>query len=226
MRDDKTTETIYSSERHIHCLIICIYADFQSWCHRKKVCIKSSPSDATSKKTPACWLQGNRVLLVWRIYLWLTLVQTTTWMTMLTLSGSTNSGSDECCGHVPLSGILLISVVILCSFLFWDFLTLEIAKLKALYVPKLKNWRCKYYQPYFIFFSLVSVSMNTPKTFDLFPVLVYVTFIMDLCVTFLFTAEMIAKMHIRGVFKVRSWLVYFIFLEMFNCGGHFAYYLK
>ncbi len=45
--------------------------------------------------------------------------------------------------------------------------------------------------------------MNTPKTFDTVPVLIYVTFSIDLFVTFLFTAEMIAKMHIRGVFKVR-----------------------
>jgi len=52
--------------------------------------------------------------------------------------------------------------------------------------------------------SLISISMNTPKTFDMFPQLVYVTFVIDLIVTFLFTAEMIAKMHIRGIIKVRS----------------------
>lgn len=50
--------------------------------------------------------------------------------------------------------------------------------------------------------SLISVSMNTPKTFDLHPALVYVTFVIDVLVTFCFTAEMIAKMHIRGIFKV------------------------
>ncbi len=50
--------------------------------------------------------------------------------------------------------------------------------------------------------SLVSVSMNTPKTFDIHSNLVYVTFTIDLLVTFLFTAEMIAKMHIRGIIKV------------------------
>ncbi len=44
--------------------------------------------------------------------------------------------------------------------------------------------------------------MNTPKTFVIYPELMYVTFVIDLCVTFLFTAEMIAKMHIRGVLKV------------------------
>ena len=50
--------------------------------------------------------------------------------------------------------------------------------------------------------SLISVSMNTPKTFVDHPPLVYVTFTIDLIVTFLFTAEMIAKMHIRGIIKV------------------------
>ncbi|GAB6021165.1 hypothetical protein CHUAL_003795 [Chamberlinius hualienensis] len=49
--------------------------------------------------------------------------------------------------------------------------------------------------------SLVSVSLNTPKTFGKHPFFVYVTFCCDLFVTFLFTAEMIAKMHIRGVWK-------------------------
>ena len=50
--------------------------------------------------------------------------------------------------------------------------------------------------------SLVSVSMNTPKTFDMHPELVYLTFTIDLVVTFLLTAEMIAEMHIRGIIKV------------------------
>ena len=52
--------------------------------------------------------------------------------------------------------------------------------------------------------SLVSVSMNTPKTFEVYGFLMYLTFVIDLFVTFLFTAEMIAKMHIRGVYKVRD----------------------
>ena len=51
--------------------------------------------------------------------------------------------------------------------------------------------------------SLASVCLNTPKTFEKVPPLQYVTFICDLVVTFLFTAEMIAKMHIRGILKVR-----------------------
>lgn len=49
--------------------------------------------------------------------------------------------------------------------------------------------------------SLVSVSMNTPKTFEKYSSLRYITFGCDLFVTFLFTAEMIAKMHIRGILK-------------------------
>lgn len=52
--------------------------------------------------------------------------------------------------------------------------------------------------------SLASVCLNTPKTFEKVPSLQYVTFICDLIVTFLFTAEMIAKMHIRGILKVKS----------------------
>lgn len=49
--------------------------------------------------------------------------------------------------------------------------------------------------------SLASVSLNTPKTFEKFPVLQYVTFIVDIAITLLFTAEMIVKMHIRGIWK-------------------------
>ncbi|XP_061184372.1 sodium leak channel NALCN-like isoform X2 [Saccostrea echinata] len=51
------------------------------------------------------------------------------------------------------------------------------------------------------FLSLVSVSLNTPEMFALSVHLMYVTFIFDLIVTFLFSAEMIAKMHIRGIVK-------------------------
>ena len=50
--------------------------------------------------------------------------------------------------------------------------------------------------------SLFSVCLNTPKTFEKYPPAEYITFICDLIVTFLFTAEMIAKMHIRGILKV------------------------
>ncbi|XP_028179224.1 sodium leak channel non-selective protein [Ostrinia furnacalis] len=49
--------------------------------------------------------------------------------------------------------------------------------------------------------SLLSVSLNTPKSFEKYPYLQTVTFAVDCCVTLLFTAEMIAKMHIRGILK-------------------------
>ncbi|CAL4168519.1 unnamed protein product, partial [Meganyctiphanes norvegica] len=49
--------------------------------------------------------------------------------------------------------------------------------------------------------SLISVSANTPKSFENYPNLKYITFIVDLVVTFFFTAEMIAKMHVRGILK-------------------------
>lgn len=50
--------------------------------------------------------------------------------------------------------------------------------------------------------SLASVSLNTPKTFEKIPIFQYVTFIVDTSITLLFTAEMIAKIHIRGIWKV------------------------
>lgn len=50
--------------------------------------------------------------------------------------------------------------------------------------------------------SLASVSCNTPKTFERYPFFQYLTFICDTTVTLLFSAEMIAKMHIRGILKV------------------------
>ncbi|KAI4457600.1 sodium leak channel non-selective protein [Holotrichia oblita] len=50
--------------------------------------------------------------------------------------------------------------------------------------------------------SLASVSCNTPKTFEKIPPMQYITFGCDILVTVLFTAEMIAKMHIRGILKV------------------------
>ncbi|CAK6959125.1 sodium leak channel non-selective protein isoform X1 [Scomber scombrus] len=50
--------------------------------------------------------------------------------------------------------------------------------------------------------SVISVCMNTPKTFEHYPPLQYVTFTLDTLLMFLYTAEMIAKMHIRGIIKV------------------------
>uniref|UniRef100_A0A8B9HL36 Sodium leak channel, non-selective n=1 Tax=Astyanax mexicanus TaxID=7994 RepID=A0A8B9HL36_ASTMX len=49
--------------------------------------------------------------------------------------------------------------------------------------------------------SVISVCMNTPKTFEHYPPLEYVTFALDTLLMFLYTAEMIAKMHIRGIIK-------------------------
>lgn len=47
--------------------------------------------------------------------------------------------------------------------------------------------------------SLASVSSNTPKTFERYPPMQYITLTCDVVVTLFFTAEMIAKMHIRSV---------------------------
>ena len=44
--------------------------------------------------------------------------------------------------------------------------------------------------------------MNTPKTFELYPNLFYVTWCIDFVVTTFFTAELMAKVAIRGAFKV------------------------
>ncbi|XP_065332108.1 sodium leak channel NALCN isoform X4 [Cloeon dipterum] len=52
--------------------------------------------------------------------------------------------------------------------------------------------------------SLFSVAANTPKTFERHPSLQYVTFCCDALATALFTAEMVAKMQIRGILKVRA----------------------
>ncbi|GAB1299202.1 Sodium leak channel NALCN [Apodemus speciosus] len=49
--------------------------------------------------------------------------------------------------------------------------------------------------------SVISVCMNTPMTFEHYPPLQYVTFTLDTLLMFLYTAEMIAKMHIRGIVK-------------------------
>ncbi|KAJ8956573.1 hypothetical protein NQ314_006700 [Rhamnusium bicolor] len=49
--------------------------------------------------------------------------------------------------------------------------------------------------------SLASVSCNTPKTFEKFHFMQTTTFSVDAVVTVLFTSEMIAKMHIRGILK-------------------------
>lgn len=56
--------------------------------------------------------------------------------------------------------------------------------------------------------SVISVCMNTPKTFEHYPPLQYVTFALDTLLMFLYTAEMIAKMHIRGIVKVSVQIVF------------------
>lgn len=48
------------------------------------------------------------------------------------------------------------------------------------------------------FLSLASVSTNTSYTFKWTPILLYVTFIVDVFVTLIFTAEFISKVHSRG----------------------------
>ncbi|GBN65043.1 Sodium leak channel non-selective protein [Araneus ventricosus] len=50
----------------------------------------------------------------------------------------------------------------------------------------------------FALLSLVSVSLNTTRTFERYEYLFYATFIVDTIVTILFTIEMIVKMYIRG----------------------------
>ncbi|KAJ3664869.1 hypothetical protein Zmor_000408 [Zophobas morio] len=49
--------------------------------------------------------------------------------------------------------------------------------------------------------SLASVSCNTPKTFERIIPMQWITFSVDIVVTILFTSEMVAKMHIRGILK-------------------------
>ncbi len=51
---------------------------------------------------------------------------------------------------------------------------------------------------------LLSVSLNTPKTFELYPFLRSVTFFSDIITTLLFTAELVAKINTRGLLKVRQ----------------------
>lgn len=50
---------------------------------------------------------------------------------------------------------------------------------------------------------LVSVSLNTPRTFELYPLLRPLTLAADLTTTLLFTAEMVVKVNMRGLLKVK-----------------------
>lgn len=49
--------------------------------------------------------------------------------------------------------------------------------------------------------ALFSACLNTPKTFERYPFIRYFTFICDISVCCLFTAEMIAKMCLKGIFR-------------------------
>ncbi|XP_078664203.1 sodium leak channel NALCN-like isoform X2 [Branchiostoma floridae x Branchiostoma belcheri] len=49
--------------------------------------------------------------------------------------------------------------------------------------------------------SVVSVSMNTPATFQQLSQLCFLTFVLDIVLTLLYTTEMMGKMHFRGVLK-------------------------
>ncbi|XP_039764924.1 sodium leak channel non-selective protein isoform X4 [Pararge aegeria] len=72
--------------------------------------------------------------------------------------------------------------------------------------------------------SLMSVSLNTPKSFEKYPYLQTVTFAVDCCVTLLFTAEMIAKMHIRGILKYSKYRKVLNYYKIvIACQGDVAY---
>lgn len=49
--------------------------------------------------------------------------------------------------------------------------------------------------------SLLSVCLNTPKTFERYPPLKYLTLFCDISVALLFTAEMITKIFLRSLLK-------------------------
>uniref|UniRef100_A0A1I8FS93 Ion_trans domain-containing protein n=1 Tax=Macrostomum lignano TaxID=282301 RepID=A0A1I8FS93_9PLAT len=49
--------------------------------------------------------------------------------------------------------------------------------------------------------SLISVSANTPNTFQSIPLLAFLTFGTDVTIALIFTAEMLTKMKLKGIFK-------------------------
>lgn len=59
----------------------------------------------------------------------------------------------------------------------------------------------------FALVSLMSVSLNTPKTFERYPFLEYFTIICDTICVLAFTAEMVAKMVARGIYKVTKFFI-------------------
>jgi hypothetical protein len=52
--------------------------------------------------------------------------------------------------------------------------------------------------------SLLSVILNTPKTFEHYPQLIWMTFVADVICVIVFTAEMIAKIRDRGLWKPKE----------------------
>ena len=65
-----------------------------------------------------------------------------------------------------------------------------------------KHWLQKIWSRRFMrfcaFLSLVSVSLNTSWTFSKIPSLFFVTFFIDIFCSIVFTAELIAKLHLKG----------------------------
>lgn len=145
-----------------------------------------------AQQAPACW-KGNRAHGS-RPSPWPTLGQMRPWQTVLTSSGSTNpwvhSHVENYGKNIQIAGqwktkSVKASLVFVSSFLF------------------LLQWVHSLLRACAII-SVISVCMNTPKTFEHYPPLQYVTFTLDTLLMFLYTAEMIAKMHIRGIIKVTS----------------------
>ncbi|RWS10179.1 sodium leak channel non-selective protein-like protein [Dinothrombium tinctorium] len=66
--------------------------------------------------------------------------------------------------------------------------------------------------------SLVSICLNTPSTFNKFSYLLYITFICDVMVTIFFSAEMIAKIHIKGLINYcrDRWSVFDAIMVVFH----------
>ncbi|XP_071805177.1 sodium leak channel NALCN-like isoform X5 [Asterias amurensis] len=69
--------------------------------------------------------------------------------------------------------------------------------------------------------SFISVSCNTPQTFKLIAHMRYITFVIDIMVSVIFTAEMLAKMHMRGIVRGEApylkdnWCVFDAFMVVF-----------
>lgn len=134
-----------------------------------------------ARQAPACW-RGNRAHGS-RPSPWLTLGRMKPSQTVQTSFGSTNQWVylHVCQAyHKNIVALLVISSFVL--FLQWVHSLLRACAI----------------------ISVISVCMNTPKTFEHYPPLQYVTFTLDTLLMFLYTAEMIAKMHIRGIIKVAT----------------------